>query len=291
MYEVAPARQTVDDAVRAAVRLRRPGPRAGRRAPARRPADDLITDLVADRADRRRGGRGRRAAAQRRPRGVGQRVRQRPGRDAAARAAARPRTCRRPWRRCCASTPPCSSSSAPRPTDVEVGDVTVERGAEDRRAARCRPTATRRSSTSPTSSASTATPTRTWPSASACTSASARRWRAWSSASRCRLLFDTLPRPGAGRRAGEPGNVRAAGLPQRARERRPCLSTHRRCPRRRRGHRRQARPRRADRQPDRLGGRRLHPRSRSPTSRCRRWRWRSCSTGWTGARSRAGPPR
>ena len=35
-----------------------------------------------------------------------------------------------------------------------------------------------------------------------------------------------LPRPGAGRRAGEPGDLRAAGLPQRARERKPCLSRH-----------------------------------------------------------------
>ena len=33
------------------------------------------------------------------------------------------------------------------------------------------------------------------------------------------------------------------------------------------------------RQPDRLGDRRLHRAARSPTSRCRRWRWRSCSTG------------
>ena len=28
--------------------------------------------------------------------------------------------------------------------------------------------------------------------------------------------------------------------------------------------------------------RRLHPTATSPTSRCPRWRWRSCSTGWTG---------
>ena len=27
----------------------------------------------------------------------------------------------------------------------------------------------------------------------------------------------------------------------------------------------------------------------APTSRCRRWRWRSCSTAWTATRSRAGP--
>ena len=32
------------------------------------------------------------------------------------------------------------------------------------------------------------------------------------------------------------------------------------------------------RQPDRLGDRRVHRAARSPTSRCRRWRWRSCST-------------
>ena len=55
----------------------------------RRRRDDLITDLVAAGAHRRRGGRGGRAAAQRRSRGLGQRVRQRPGR-AAARAACGP---------------------------------------------------------------------------------------------------------------------------------------------------------------------------------------------------------
>ena len=93
MYEVAPSQAVVDAAVTAAeefagtirelARARaaeprgRPGLRPGR-GPGRRRA-----------AHGGRGRRLRRAAAQRRPRGVGQRVRQRPGRDAAVRGAGR----------------------------------------------------------------------------------------------------------------------------------------------------------------------------------------------------------
>ena len=43
-------------------------------------------------------------------------------------AGRRPSRCRPASRRCCASTPRCSCSSAPRPQHVEVGDVTVEPG-------------------------------------------------------------------------------------------------------------------------------------------------------------------
>ena len=113
-----------------------------------RPADDLITDLVGHRAHRGRGGRGGRAAAQRRPRGVGQRVRQRPGRDAAARAAARRRRGARRSRRCCASTPRSSCSSAPRPRTSRWAASSSRRARRSRRCS-ARPTATRRSSTEP----------------------------------------------------------------------------------------------------------------------------------------------
>ena len=168
----------------------------------RQPADDLITDLVGHRAHRRRGGRGRRAAAQRRPRGVGQRVRQRPGRAARA-AACVPGDGRGAdaSRRCCASTRRCSCSSGPRPTDVEVGDVVVERGREDRGAARRRQPRPGGLRATPTSSTSTASPTRTWPSGSACTSASARRWPGWSWPSRCGAVRTASP---TWRCAGEP---------------------------------------------------------------------------------------
>ena len=47
----------------------------------------------------------------------------------------------------------------------------------------------------------------------------------------------------------------------------------------------------AQRRADRLGRSTPTPGARSPTSRCRRWRWRSCSTGWTATRSPAGPRR
>ena len=82
-----------------------------------------------------------------------------------------------------ASTPRCSSSSAPPPrTSRWPGSSSARASGSPRCSAR--PTATRRSSSAPTSSSWTATPTRTWPSGSACTSAWARRWRAWSWSSR-----------------------------------------------------------------------------------------------------------
>ncbi len=122
MYEVAPSEAVVDAAVAAAEEFadtiraiardrargaaRRPGLRPGRGAGRRLPAAD--------------GGRGRRlrgAAAQRRPRGLGQRLRQRAGRDAAGRCPPHGRDrCRPAWRRCCASTPRCSCSSGRRPS-------------------------------------------------------------------------------------------------------------------------------------------------------------------------------
>ena len=177
-------------------RLRRAGPRPGRPAsayPRRRP------DHRPGRhgAHRRRGGRRGGAAAQRRPRGVGQRLRQRPGRHAAARAATRCRRARGRSRRCCASTRPSSSSSAPPPRTSRSAAWSSSRA---RRSPRCsaRRTATRPSSPTPTSSTSTATPTRTWPSGSACTSAWAHRWPGWSW--RSRWLRCSRPTPTWGSR-------------------------------------------------------------------------------------------
>ena len=62
-------------------------------------------------------------------------------------------------------------------------------------------------------STSTATPTPTWPSGSGvhfCLGAPLARMELVESLT---ALFDDVPRPGPGRRAGEPGDVRAAGLP------------------------------------------------------------------------------
>ena len=128
MYEVDPSPEIVDAAVSCRRRLRRAGPRAGRGAPrpARRTtcsATWSTTELSEDEMVAVGG-----AAAQRRPRGVGQRVRQRAGRDAAARAAPGRRRGGDASRRCCASTPRSSCSSAPRPRTCEVGDVVVEAG-------------------------------------------------------------------------------------------------------------------------------------------------------------------
>ncbi len=85
----SPRRPTtvVAAAVSAADRVRRPCARAPRPAavePGRRPDHRP----AGRRAERRRAGRGRRAPAERRARGVGERVRQRPGRPAGPRPAA-----------------------------------------------------------------------------------------------------------------------------------------------------------------------------------------------------------
>ena len=161
------------------------------------PADDLITHLAqveaaGERLDERELVATARAAAERRARGVGERVRQRRRRRAAPSAtsgggssATRGGWRRRPSRRCCASTRRCTCSSGPPPPRSRS---TASSSRRARRSPRCsdRRTATRRSSTTPTGSTSAATPTRTSPSAPGSTSASAVRWPGSSWASRCR---------------------------------------------------------------------------------------------------------
>ena len=223
-------------------------------------------------AHRGRGGRLGRAAAQRRPRGVGQRLRQRPGRDA-ARAGCRPAPDR--CRACGGGDAALRLRAAALRAHRDRGgrrsaDVVRRARAEDRRAARRgqpRPGGLRRRRHVPTS---TATPTRTWPSGPACTSASARRWPGWSWSESLGLLLRERS-PTCGWRASP---ERAARSCCAASGRSPWAAVHRTSPterrhmpvprgaRRRRGDRRQARPRRAQRQPDRLGRRRLHPRRR-----------------------------
>ena len=92
------------------------------------PADDLITDLVGDRADRGRGGRRGRAAAQRRPRGLGQRLRQRAGRDAARAGCDRGPTSRATVEEMLRFDSALQLFERTATEDVEVGDVTVEQG-------------------------------------------------------------------------------------------------------------------------------------------------------------------
>ena len=62
--------------------------------------------------------------------------------------------------------------------DTEVRGVPIAKG-ESVYWPTFRPTATKRSSTTRCASTSAATPTSTWPSATACTSAWAPRWRGW----------------------------------------------------------------------------------------------------------------
>ena len=194
MYEVAPSPATVDDAVRAAADFAGTRPRAGRRARRSRPAEDLITDLVATELTEDEVvaavvlllNAGHEASVNVFGNGLVAMLRRglRPGADVAldgrgdaalrlgpaALRAHRDRDGRRPGGR--------------RPR---------RGGPEDRRAARCRPTATLRSSTRPDEFRVDRTPTRTWPSVSGCTSASGLRWHGWSSASRWPLLFETFP--------------------------------------------------------------------------------------------------
>ena len=91
----------------------------------------------------------------------------------------------------------------------------------------------------------------------------------------------------AWRRAGVARHVRAARLPVGRRRVRTRVTptaprgrtTHGRAARRRRGDHRQARRRASSATPRSTGWSTPTPAARSPTSRCRRWRWRSCSTG------------
>ena len=206
------------------------GDRGGRRARGRRvrrpicatlaaerrtaPGDDLLSHLVQRArhrgrpAHRGRAGHHLHPAAQRRPRGDGERQRQRP-----ARAARAPRPA------AAAARGPGAAADGDRGADalrLPAAAVRAHRHrgrrdrrghgagrAEDRRAARQRPTATRRSSPTRTPSTSAAPTTRTSPSAPASTSASGRRWPA----SSCR------PRSGrcsTGRRRSSSGGPRGA---------------------------------------------------------------------------------
>ena len=87
----------------------------------------------------------------------------------------------------------CSCSSAPRPRTSRSAASWSRRA---RRSRRCSGAANRDPAVFDRAgrrSTWTATPTRTWPSASACTSASARRWRGWSWSSRLTALFAAFP--------------------------------------------------------------------------------------------------
>ena len=246
MYEVAPSPDVVDAAVRGRTDFaglvrelvaRARGSRAGRRpdqptwsADASSTDDEVVASVG--------------AAAQRRPRGVGQRLRQRPGRDAAPRPAARPTT-RSPtcveemlrfdsalqlFERTATAARSRSAASSSRPGQK----IAALLGRGQPRPGRLRPT--------PTSSTSAATPTRTSPSASACTSASARRWPGWSWRSRSRRCSTASPawRWRASRRAGGTFVLRGSVACQSGVER---WTDERRVPRRRRGDHRQARRR------------------------------------------------
>ena len=165
------------------------------------------------RPDRRRAGRRGRAPAQRRPRGLGERVRQRAGGDALA-AACGP-----------ADDPALTVEEMLRfdsalqlfertaTRDVEVGGS--GRRARVRRSRRCSapPTATRPCSPTRTRSTRRATPTRTSRSAPGvhfCLGAPLARMELVESLT---ALFATVPGAGAGRGAREPGDVRAARVP------------------------------------------------------------------------------
>ena len=199
----------------------------------------------------------------------------RPGADVALRS-----------RRCCASTPRCSCSSAPRPRTSRSATSSSRRG----RRSRCcsaRPTATRPCSTRPDEFRVDRDPNN----------------HVAFGVGRALLPGRPAGADGAGGVAAAPlGGVpawRLAGEPESRgtfvlrgfRRVRVGGRQDERMARQRRRDRHQAGRRRLSRQPDRLGGRRLHRAASSPTSRCRRWRWRSCSTAWTVARSRAGPRR
>ena len=185
MYEPSPDAAVVDAAVvalrptfadsRARARVGRRRSAAGRR-PDQRPGRQ--TDL-----DRRRGRGRRRPAAQRRSRGVGQRLRQRPGRDAAARDLRPATDAALTVEEMLRFDSALQLFERTATAHVEVGGVVIEPG---QKIAALLGAANRdpRSSPTPTPSTSAATPTPTWPSAPACTSAWARRWPGWSWPSR-----------------------------------------------------------------------------------------------------------
>ena len=141
-------------------RVRRPGARAGRRAPAARPArrpdqrSRGAADLTEDEVVAVGG-----AAAQRRPRGVGQRLRQRAGRACcAARAATRSPTAAATVEEMLRFDSALQLFERTATEDVEVGGS--RRRGRGRRSPRCSAprTATRPSSSAPTSWTSTAIP-------------------------------------------------------------------------------------------------------------------------------------
>ena len=184
-------------------------PRAGRRAARRSRATTWSPtwSRPTASADRGRGGRLRRAAAQRRPRGVGQRLRQR---RSSRMLRARPLAARGQRRRpdveemlrfdsalqLFERTATARRRGRPAST-VEPGQkVAALLGCGQPRPGRLR--RPRRRSTS------TATPTRTSPSASGCTSASGAPLARMELVESLTALLDALARPGAGRRAGEP---------------------------------------------------------------------------------------
>ena len=178
-----------------------------------RPPDDLISDLVDHRADRGRGGGARRCCC-------------------STPATRRRSTCSATgWSRCCgAGCGPAPDVAAcveemlrfdsalqlferTATEDVEVGDVMVERGPEDRGAARGRPTATRRSSTRPTSSGVDREPNPHVAFGVGRALLPRRPAGADGAGGVAGRALGDVPGPGAGGRAGEPGDVRAAGLP------------------------------------------------------------------------------
>ena len=180
----------------------RAGPGARRSAPATTWSPTWLASGRPARASaqRGRGGRLGRAAAQRRPRGLGQRLRQRAGRRCCA-AGARPdepqvRRVRRGDAALRLGAPALRAHRHRR--RCEVAGVRRRGRAEGRRAARRRqprPGRLRRRRHLPTR---TGTPTRTWPSGPACTSAWARRWRGWSSSSRSATCSAPVPDLAAG---------------------------------------------------------------------------------------------
>ena len=150
------------------------------------PADDLISDLRRDRADRGRDRRLGRAAAQRRPRGLGQRLRQRRGRHAAAVGCDPRPTCRLTVEEMLRF-----DSALQLFERTATGGRRGRRchgrgGGEDRGAARLGQPGSGGLRVAGRVPGGPVERIRTWRSASACTSAWVLRWPGWSSPSRSR---------------------------------------------------------------------------------------------------------